>query len=503
MPSATVEATVARDPRRSTGTRQAQHDFALPLGFSHCHTSQTIVVVRYHYASERVITLQNLAPPSRQARNAWTETTGLDVGALYGHLYEREFQFTRRRPGKVVRIVPERPSLANLVGCVFGSFPQKGALNDLERAFDEVFTPEHITLSSETVADIIANNWMNPLHVTHDGLDIQYSHRMDPKVFVFDGTHPGDLIDYWNLRAGVQPIVPIPTQYAADLGPFVRKFVERNYRPLPGNSHGVMIHPTVMFGRSIATDAIEPMFEKYFRVDIDGANCVQAWYPAFWRPTSDIMVSPTRPKVTAAEGSHSIPLDDESPSLQFDMLKHPFADRFGGQARWAHVVKLSDWSRDGSIATTYPEEYRNSRRPNFGGGLGKIRSTSEGFVELADYVLNTHYWQLESNVSAITTWLADRNIETFLSDSGRATQQIIQTLGGVRRVSSIADPAIVQFLEKISRSPISKSMEHNQFRNRIAQAVMAAGMVDAERGAFGPAPGHRDNNGTYSTCSDA
>ncbi|WP_257547133.1 hypothetical protein [Sphingopyxis sp. DBS4] len=423
------------------------------------------------YASERVITLQDVAPPSKQARNAWIETSGLDVGPLYRHLYEREFQFARNRPVKVVRISPEQPSLANLVGCLFGAFPQDGAFNELEHAFDEVFAPDHIILSGDTAADLIANNWLNPLRITHDGLEVEYCHRIDPRVFVFDGTHSGDLIDYWNLRAGVQPVVPIPIQYASELGSFVREFVKLNYRPLPGNSNGVMIHPTVMFGRSIATEAIEPLFEKHFRVDIEGANCVQPWYPAFWRPTSDIMVSPTRPKLTAAEASHSLPLDEESPALQFDMLKHPFADRFGGQARWANVVKLSDWSRDGRVATTYPEEYRESRRPNFGGGLGKIRSTSEGFVELADYVLSRHYWQLESNASAITTWLADRNIKTVLSDSGRATQQIVQTLGGLHRVSSIANPAIVQFLEKISRRPISKSMEHNQFRNRIAQAV--------------------------------
>jgi hypothetical protein len=94
--------------------------------------------------------------------------------------------------------------------------------------------------------------------------------------------------------------VPIPVQYAGELSSFVKKFVAANYRPLPNNRHGVMIHPTVMFGRSISDADADALFDEHFRVDIAGANSVQKWYPPIWQNHSEMMVSPTRPTLTGA-----------------------------------------------------------------------------------------------------------------------------------------------------------------------------------------------------------
>lgn len=425
----------------------------------------------FGYRDNRVIAIKDIVPPQNRLDIAYSESHGLSVFPLYHHLYEREYQFTKRMPEKIVRIASETPALANLSACVFGAFPKAGTFHELERAFDEVFTPELLSLGASTIADIISNNWRNPLHITHDNMEVDYSRHHEPRVFVFDGTRAGDLIDYWNLRAGVAPVVPIPVQFAAELGPFVRKFIEHNYRPLPNNRHGVMIRPTVMFGRSIASEAIKPLFREHFRVDIEGANCLQDWYPTFWRPTSELMVSPTRTRVTAASASHFLPVEGDKPTLQFDTLQPVFAQSFGGRARWANVVKIAEWSHNDHFATTYPDDFRNPRLPNFGGSIGEMLATTEGYVNLADYSQSRHIWQLESNTRAITAWLENRGIKTQLSGSGRATQQIIQTLGSLRQVSALASRDIVELLDGISRKPIAKSMEHNQFRNRISQAV--------------------------------
>jgi len=135
------------------------------------------------------------------------------------------------------------------------------------------------------------------------------------------------------------------------------------------------------------------------------------------------------------------------------------------------VVRIDDWTHTDHFATTYPDDYRNPRRPSFGGRLGEVLSTSEGYVNLADYSVDRHFWRLETNASAIKSWLADCGIGTELSGSGRATQQIIQTLGGPNGVSAVASADVVRLLNGITRRPLAKSMEHHQFRNRIRDAV--------------------------------
>lgn len=426
---------------------------------------------KFGYHSDRVISIDALMPPQNRLDLGYSDTHGMSVIPIYHHLYRREFQFTKREPEKIVRITGATPTLANLAACIFGSFPEKGAFHELERGFDEVFAPEILNLGVNTVADIISNNWRNPLHVTHDGLEVEYGHNSDPLVFVFDGSRASDLIDYWNLRAGVAPVLPIPLQFVAELGPMVRKFIKENYRPLPNNRNGVMVHPTVMFGRAIRSEVIEPLFNEHFRIDTAGANRLQSWYPSFWRPTSEIMVSSTRTRVTARRARYYSQIDDDSQTLRFDSLKPDFAHEYGGHARWANVVKIDDWSHEDRLATTYPDNFRNPRMPNFGGRIGEFLATTEGYVDLADYAHGQHFLQLESTTEAITRWLDDCGIKTQLSGSGRATRQIIETLGSLRSVSAVANAEVIKLLDGISRKSNAKSMEHNQFRNRVGQAT--------------------------------
>jgi hypothetical protein len=73
--------------------------------------------------------------------------------------------------------------------------------------------------------------------------------------------------------------------------------------------------------------------------------------------------------------------------------------------------------------------------------------------------------------TAINNWFKTHGIKAVLSDAGRATQQIIQTLGGFWGVASFAHADIVKLLNEISRRPISRSAHHQEFRNRIQNAT--------------------------------
>ena len=84
-------------------------------------------------------------------------------------------------------------------------------------------------------------------------------------------------------------------------------------------------------------------------------------------------------------------------------------------------------------------------------------------------------WELTDGSTAINSWLKINGIKSVLSDAGRATQQIIQTLGGFWGVASFAHPDIVKLLNEISRRPGSRSAHHQEFRNRIQNTTCPSG----------------------------
>ena len=76
-----------------------------------------------------------------------------------------------------------------------------------------------------------------------------------------------------------------------------------------------------------------------------------------------------------------------------------------------------------------------------------------------------------SGTKALNTWFNDNKITATLSDAGRSTQQIIQTLGGFWGVGKIAKPGIVKLLDEMSRKPLTRSVHYDEFRQKIKKAV--------------------------------
>ena len=232
-----------------------------------------------------------------------------------------------------------------------------------------------------------------------------------------------------------------------------------------------MIQPTTIFSRSIPTTEIERLYLAYLQVDVKGANCRQDWYPSIWRPTPGASVRNTRPSLSGREKTFDTPFDIEKPTIRFDCLYPELAERYGNNNRWANVVRLKDWTDRDQVATIFPCDFRNPKFPNFNMVRGHLLPTTEGFVFFSEYKEMQNLWQLADGTTTINAWLKAQEISATLSDAGRATQQIIQTLGGFRGVASFAHADIVKLLNKISRAPISPSVQYQKFKNEIRNAT--------------------------------
>ncbi len=419
------------------------------------------------FDKERVLSLADLLRP--QGERHW-DGSGLNVVELYWELYRKEFQFSRRHEHNIVHVLARDKRFTGLVACVFGSFPNDPQLAYIGRAFKDAIAPKEVALDSTTYEQLLKAGFTSALRLGHAETEVQYHDHEGPTIFVLDAFKARDLIDYWNLRTVRSQLTPIPRQWLPELSPYCKEFIAKNHRPLPGNLHGVMIKTKVLFSRSISTGDLELLHAANFIVDPPATNIRQDWYPSLWRPSPGFTAREMRATVTAAEKTLSSAYESDSPRITFETLHPDFAEEHSNRNRWANVVRLRDWTRDGLIATTYPTDYRDPKVPRFSLGSETVLPTTEGFVTFPRIMSLPEHFQLADGTSAFRDWFEANGLTATLSEAGRATQQIINTVGsfGLR---SLANAQVIELLNSLSRRPLSPSAHYLELKNKIRDAT--------------------------------
>ena len=421
-----------------------------------------------HFDKTRVLSLADML---QREGDDHKQGHGQNVMALYGDLYRKVFQFARRHDHDIVNVTAEDTSCAGVAACIAGGFPTDGDLAYFARAFLDAFEPKAVALNGATLTQLFESGFTSALRIGHRGIDADQYGWHDPALFVFDAFKGIDLIDFWNLRAVRRNVLPVPMQWLPDLSPFCRKAIAANHRPLPGNPHGVMIRETVMFGRAIAGELIETLYNEHLRVDINGANVRQDWYPKLWRRPSTRGAQERRATLTAARKSFHTSSAEGKMELQFDSLHPEWSDDYGSDLRWANVVKIDDWTFRDLAATAFPNDRKRAFVPRLGIGGEHRLSTTEGIIVFPKFKNIPINWELPTGGDAIAEWLKSNGVASVSSDAGRVTDQVVQSLGGFNRVGDIANQDVLRTLDDMSRRPITHSAHHLKFRNQIERAV--------------------------------
>lgn len=423
-----------------------------------------------HLDTKRIIQPQNILP--KEGSNFSDRGVGLCVLPLYRKMYREEFQFVRRHRHSIVNVVAKDRSFSLFAACIFGAFPNQRNLSYLEKSFNDAFDPEPITLEVSTLEKLYRQNYSSALAIGSAKCSVDFHVRNDPLLFIIDANEPRDLIDFWNYRAIHRDVLAVPVQWLEGLSGFCKTFIASNYRPLPNNSFGVMIRTTLMFSRSIKDTDIAILYEKYLKSDKPDSVYIQTWYPSIWRPAPEFVVRTVRPTLEADSKSYYLGVDVEKPTVRFESLSPEFADKYGGEYRWANVVRLRDWSFKDRLATTFPCDFRKSAIPHLCTGGGFLLSSTEGLVTFSRYKDVPNSWNLCDGSTAIDAWLKENKIEIIsVSESGRVTEQIVQTLGGFGGVRAIANKGIVELLNGMARKPITRSAHRHEFENKVNTAI--------------------------------
>ena len=409
------------------------------------------------FSSGRVIQFSDIFPKENNSHMEY----GLNVIDLYQDLYKKEFQFVRRNDHNIIDIDYVSSTFEAFSACLFGDFPKIANIYNFKEIYKQVFDPEKIKLDANSLQKIYEHKKIAPLQIGLSYLKKRNTNHHRPTIFMLDATKSNDLIDFWNFRAVYGNALAIPIQWLNELAQFCRDLIK---------SVETKDNYTVMFSRSINKEKIDDIC-SILRGNGQLSLTIQDWYPSIWRPSPQGTVRKTPTILIAKEKDLDIPVDTEKPTVQFSPLYPAFTQRDGDAYRWANVIKIQSCDNQDQIATVFPSNYRNPSFPQLRLIKDTLLSTAEGLVIFPKYKNIPERWNLIDGATAFNEWFKINNLKgTKLSEAGKSTQQIIQSLGGFSGVRSIANGDIINLLNDMSKS-ISQCQHTKEFQNKVKTAV--------------------------------
>ena len=228
-----------------------------------------------------------------------------------------------------------------------------------------------------------------------------------------------------------------------------------------------------MFSRFISEARINEIRKDYLCIDKEEADVRQTRYPPIGRKPAEEESRIARPTLDADRTSIDIQIDIDNPEIQFNSLCPEYAKsamEYGSGFFLANAVRLHDQSNTGQTATVYPSTRGASTFLRFGLGERQLLSTTEGFVFFPEYRDFSERWNLLDGTTAFNEWFKANQVPAIRSDAGKATEQIIDTLGGLRDVSCLAHKGVIEFLNKLT-GRLTKTSQCSEFQSEICNAI--------------------------------
>jgi hypothetical protein len=405
---------------------------------------------------------------------------GLNIFDVYRHLYDKEYKFVRRHDDKFAQLDMDGDQSA-FFEAVCGSFPSEDELGYIKQAYTDTFEPINFESVYSSYENMLLNNITDPLRVTSYGLDVDIRDRQEPLAFVFNPDEACDLIDFWNLRAVRQNILPINVHWFPEMADRLREFVKLNYRPLPGNNHGVMIYPTIEFASSIVKEHAEELLKKHLSDLEPGSLTVKFWYTSLWDVSrEDRIVRPARARLTAETKEVELLIQGEGRSAWIETLSPEFADRFGQEVRWVNVLTVGTLRSEGDLALCFPLKRQLKDFPKLR-PLRNVLVSREGVVLFQNHPRWRDLIEWSTGRDAIIGWLESQNVTARPSDAGRTTEQLIRSVGDLRGVELFADEATIRKLDEMAaRRQVRSaegSIETREYPDRTAPVAEWSGLL--------------------------
>jgi len=378
---------------------------------------------------------------------------GIDVEHVYRALFKKEFKFERRFPIKAVVPSTRDTRMQLLVGAAAGCFPEETGLSRLREDYTEAFGAIATEVEPGNYFEMFQPGGLTPLRAgstqlqAYGGGDV-----FGPTLFFCDAQRPIDIIDYWNLRALGSEVLPIPSQWAAQLADRVRQFILDRHVERP-RSGGMMTRTILLRSRSSSQGEVEA-YAREVSPSAAGALEIQAWYPRIWDEDTRKVQRIRRPRLQALDigGGAFIEVRLEGAFVSIPSISPRFmvGTALTGYPRWAMILQVRNYG-GGEEAVVFPKELQKLSAI-FGGLVGdEIAVSSEGLVVRAKGTGDLTLIGWPTGEDLFTAWYQERGLSAVLSQPGRTARELIRSLGGLLALGLIASAELLKELNRMAQ----------------------------------------------------
>lgn len=377
---------------------------------------------------------------------------GIGYLELLSDFVKKELRFIRN--DKLRLVLPKLPREYGLfLASVFGAIPP--ALQELVDSYTEqipgIYQP---VVKLATYTELLEPLEIFPRRLCTWGLE----HRpiQEAQLFVCDATSPLDIIDYWNLRAAGNQVVPIPIQTANSHScqQMARDVIEENYQPRRHQSawfHRV----TVQRSRSVSEQAVKDFCESLQMPLGQDRNepkyVIRTWYPRIWDAWARENTQGKIQSPYSHEIDQPIPEGETRMELRAQEPKITQFDEYTGHPKFANDFSFRFYGSKEPMAEVLPYGSKELSTAIGRTGYFSWRFSESGPVFLASRSQDLIFLELPTAEAVMTEWLRERGWLAELSPSGRMATQLVKQLGGTWGIGSLARVEVIKLLSELEK----------------------------------------------------
>ena len=399
---------------------------------------------------------------------------GIGLFEVFNGFAERELKYMRHHP---IPFCLPAPSAGNRMffASIFGVLPPP-ILAEFKRALPEFPGLQIIGCSGNEYLGRLERGTLSFRRMGVWGFEASRNrHNQADCVLYMDGSHPGDVIAFWNLRALGWNVAPVCRRTAAD--PSIRKevesFIDRNFFPLRDNP-SIYNQPLLLPSRPELISEATGFMQQLALKQAPGAN-EHPWalcphYPRIWDAWAREKDGGVPCRLEAEESE--TPIKDGEDRARFPALVPEFASKFGGGRdgrRCANEVEMRVWGHERPYAEVIPEGGDELVRVVADHGLREWRCGGSGPV----YYPRHKNWHetipLAVAEPIFTAWLKERGWSAELSAPGHIASQMFRQLGGIHGASFLAIDGMVEILGRLAKAGTVNSKQFFGELTRLSQ----------------------------------
>ncbi|MDC7808333.1 hypothetical protein PQS31_16070 [Luteimonas sp BLCC-B24] len=377
-----------------------------------------------------------------------TPNIGVGIIELIHHLLDKDFKFRRKDDLSVV--IPKTSESHELfLSSVFGAWPSEVAdwiTKNLSSSLP-IIEPSCELFGFEK---ILGTENIFPRRI---GLqNIEY-YPGNPCLFFMDATSNLDVIDYWNLRAAGNHVVPIPAQAATSshLKKIASDFIDFNNSPEPNS----FPRTTLQVGRSFDDDTGAISFINSILTNNEKETpapakiSIRHWYPRIWqrrmRDHSEESVS------TFYANDNETPLSGNIDNVDLKPVSPEFPNwgHWGAYPGFANDVSYRLYGCSIPMAEVLPDG-SPALAQQFGYSAREARLSKGGLT----YCLSSHEKRITLRIPQadkfMLAWLRDCGWKVDLSSPGLIATQMLRSLGGPDGLHTISSISLLNLLDRHS-----------------------------------------------------